>query len=191
MRKTPFSVFSLLLALITTSCSTSTWYTDENYNPDTQDIEKTEFSPYYQLKIQLAPNLEVILVSHLHKETIPGAYTIKKDTRRLLPNDYMVNNNTLMYLRNDSAKPVHLELLAVALDQKKLPYSSRTIFLPAHSSQTYRLGQITVDFRHTSLNAKIEYAATKHQEKEFDMLRVPLDKIRNMQTAIKKLMAML
>ncbi len=181
----------LVFTVLITSCSTSTWTKDDNYNPDTREIEKIEFSPYYQLKTQLVPGLELILVSHLHKETIPGAYTLKKDTRRLLPNDYMVANDVTLYLRNGSDKPVNLELLAVVLDQKKLPYSSRSVFLPAHSSQSYRLGQISVDFRQTSLNVKIEYVGSAHQEQEFDMLRVPVNDIKNMGKGIRKFIDML
>ncbi len=156
MRKTLLIFFILLLVLLNTSCSTSTWKKDDSYNPDTQEIEKVEFSPYYQLKTQLIDQkLELILVSHLHKETIPGSYTLKKHTKRLLPNDYMVENDVVMYLRNKSEQSVNLEFLAVALDQKKLPYSSRKIFLPAGTSKSYRLGQIPVDFRQTSSMSKL------------------------------------
>ncbi len=191
MRNISGAFVVLVFTVLITACSTSTWTKDDNYNPDTQKIEKIEFSPYYQLKTQLVPGLELILVSHLHKETIPGTYSIKKYTRRLLPEDYMVDNDATLYLRNTSDKPVNLELLAVVLDQNKLPYSSRSIFLPANSSQTYRLGQTKVDFRQTSLNVKIEYVGAAHREQEFDMLRVPVNDIKNIGKGIRKFMDML
>ena len=191
MKNTSAAFVVLVFTVLITACSTSTWTKDHNYNPDTQKIEKIEYSPYYLLKTRPVPGLELILVSHLHKETIPGAWTLKKDTRRLLPNDYMVANDVTLYLRNSSDKPINLELLAVVLDQKKLPYSTRSVFLPAHSSQSYRLGQTSVDLRQTSLNVKIEYAGSAHREQEFDMLRVPVNDIRNMRKGIKKFMDML
>ena len=191
MQKLLFIFFIALFILFNAGCSTSTWKEDDNYNPDTQEIEKDDYSPYYQLKTELKPKLELILVAHLHKKTIPGSYTLKKVTRRLLPNDYMVQSDVVMYLRNQSDNPVHMELLAVVLDQKNLPYASRSIFLPAHSSQSYRLGNISVDFRQTTLNSVIAYVGAEHREREFDMLRVPVKDIQNMRTGLRKFMDML
>ncbi len=73
MRNISCTFVVLVFTVLIISCSTSTWTKDDNYTPDTREIEKIEFSPYYQLKTQLDPGLELILVSHLHKETIPGA----------------------------------------------------------------------------------------------------------------------
>ena len=155
------------------SCTTSTRFRGDVYNPATQQVEHYSYQSYFQLKTDIIPEkLKFTLVTHLNKETIPGAYSVKKFTRRLLPNDYMVSSDVMLYLENLSHDPISLELISISVDQKHLPYSARNISLAANESMSLSLGQILVDLRLTSLNTRVEYRAGGHQEKEYDMRRI-------------------
>ncbi len=172
-----FSLVSISLCLLT-SCSTSTHQKSSAYNPDTQEVEHYNYGPLYQLKAELIPeNLVFTLVTQLEKKTLPGAYTIKEYTRRLLPNDYMAKSNTSIYLQNISEQTISLDLITISLENHHLPLSQRSIMLPAHDTVSVPLGEISIDLRLTTLNTRIEYLISgpgiqeEHLEKEFDMLR--------------------
>ncbi len=171
------SLVSISLSLLT-SCSTSTHQKGSVYNPDTEEVEHYNYGPLYQLKAELIPkNLVFTLVTQLEKKTLPGAYTIKEYTRRLLPNDYMAKSNTSIYLQNMSEQTINLDLITINLENHHLPLSRRNIILPAHDTVSVPLGEISIDLRLTTLNTKIEYLVSgsgiqeEHLEKEFDMPR--------------------
>ncbi|MCK5664537.1 MAG: hypothetical protein KAI17_13690 [Thiotrichaceae bacterium] len=166
-----FSAIVLISSLLF-SCSTSTSQTSVSYNPETQETERYNNTPFYQLKTEILPGeLSLLLVTHLNKETFPGAYTIKKVTRRLLPNDYMAQADTTLYLKNMTVQTVNFNLLAISIEHKRLPYSARQLSLLANESVSIHLGEVDVDLRLNTLNTRIEYIAQEHEEKEFDMLR--------------------
>ena len=173
MCKTIYIFLNIAICSFIISCSSSTNYQDDIYNPQTQQIEHHSYGPYYQLQTEIiAKKLELSLITHLNKETIPGAYSLKKYTRRLLPNDYMAQSDVMLYLKNLSDKSINLDLISISIENKRLPYSSRTLNIPANESVSLSIGQIVVDLRLTSLNTKIEYTAEEHKEKEFDMKRI-------------------
>ncbi|MDX2504314.1 MAG: hypothetical protein QNL62_07545 [Gammaproteobacteria bacterium] len=173
MRKTIFIFLNIVISGFIISCSSSTNYQDETYNLQTQQIERHSYGPYYQLQTEIiAKKLQLSLLAHLNKETIPGAYSVKKYTRRLLPNDYMAQSDITLYLKNLSDKSINLDLISISIENKRLPYSSRTLHIPANESVSLSIGQIAIDLRLTSLNTKIDYSAKEHKEKEFDMKRI-------------------
>lgn len=162
----------ILISSLLFSCNTSTSQTSVSYNPETQETERYINTPFYQLKTEILPGeLSLLLVTHLTKETLPGAYTIKKVTRRLLPNDYMAQADTTLYLQNMTDQPVIFDLIAISIEHKRLPYSARQLSLSANESLSIHLGEVDVDLRLNTLNTRIEYIAQEHEEKEFDMLR--------------------
>ena len=175
--------FSLLTIIIIgsliSSCSSSSIHTrGAVFNPDTQEVERHAYTPFYQLKTEILPNnLELLLVTQLHKKTIPGAYSIKEYTRRLLPNDYMARSNTMLYLQNLSSQTINFNLIAISIEQKQLPFSARSLSIPANGATSMPLGDISIDLRLNTLNARIEYIADgvavkkEHREKEFDLIR--------------------
>jgi hypothetical protein len=131
------------------------------------------YTPYFQLNTELIPQqLELTLVTHLNKETIPGAYSLKKFTRRLLPNDYMVPSDVVLYLKNLTDRDINIEFYSIHVEQKHLPFSSRKLKIPAKGYYSVRLGQVNVDLRLTSLYTGIEYNAENHKEDFFDMRRI-------------------
>lgn len=149
------------------------------YNPETQQGEEHDFTPYYQLKTQLiAKHLELLLSTQLQKKSIPGVYTIKEYTRRLLPNDYLAEGNSKLYLKNIGEQAIKLNIMAVVIEQKRLPFSGRKLTLTAGESVSLFLGKVNIDMRLTTLNVRIEYQANgkdimdEHQEKELDMPRI-------------------
>ena len=175
--------FSLLTIIIIgsliSSCSSSSIHTrGAVFNPDTQEVERHAYTPFYQLKTEILPeNLQLSLLTQLHKKTIPGIYSIKEFTRRLLPNDYMAKSNTMLYLQNLTAQTIKFDLIAISIEQKYLPFSARSLTIPANKTTSVPLGEISIDLRLTTLNTRIEYIADgaefekEHREKEFDMLR--------------------
>ncbi len=149
------------------------------YNPQTQQGEEHDYTPYYQLKTQLLPrHVELLLTTQLQKKTVPGVYTIKEYTRRLLPNDYLADGDSKLYLKNISEQAIMLNIMAVVIEQQRLPFSGRKVTLAAGESATLSLGKVAVDLRLTTLNVRIEYQASgkgimdEHQEKQLDMLRI-------------------
>lgn len=168
-----FPILIILIGCCLSSCSTATRYKEDTFNPQTQQVEHHSYTPYYQLKTEIIPQqLELTLITHLIKETIPGAYSLKKITRRLLPNDYMAQSKVTIYLKNSGNETVYLDLISISVEQKHLPYSAKQLTIPANDSVTLALGQIDVDLRLTTLNTRIEYIANEHMEKEFDMKRI-------------------
>lgn len=160
------------------SCSTSTSQKSVSYNPETQEAGHQLNTAFFQLKTEIIPRkLRLSLVTHLTKETIPGAYSIKKHTRRLLPNDYIAQANSTLYLQNLTHQPINLNLLAISIEHKRLPFSARNLALTANESVAIPLGEIDIDLRLNTLNTRIEYiaqgvdVAKEHKEKQFDMLR--------------------
>jgi len=149
---------------------------DDIYNPRTQEVEHYRYTPYFQLNTELIPRqLEITLVTHLNKKTIPGAYSLKTFTRRQLPNDYMVAGDVILYLKNLTDKNINIEFYSINVEQKHLPLSSRRLTIPVNGYDSVRLGQVTLDLRLTSLFTSIEYNADEHLEKVFDMRRISKD----------------
>lgn len=175
--------FSLLIIIIIgsliSSCSSSSIHTRGTvFNPDTQEVERHTYTPFYQLKTEILPeNLQLSLLTQLHKKSIPGVYSIKEFTRRLLPNDYMAKSNTMLYLQNLTDQSIKFDLISISIEQKHLPFSARSLTIPANKTTSVPLGEISIDLRLTTLNTRIEYIADgseikkEHREKEFDMLR--------------------
>lgn len=168
----------ILIASQISSCETSLKRTDTVYNPEAQDLEKQKYTQFFQLKTEIIPkNLELALVTQLHKKTIPGVYSIKEFTRRLLPNDNLAKGNTMLYLTNLTDQAINFDLVSVSIEQKHLPFSTRNLNIPAHKSTSIPLGEINIDIRLITLNTKIEYKADgsaikkEHREKEFDLQR--------------------
>ncbi len=172
----------ILLIIIATSqlisCGSSLKHKDTVYNPETQELEKQKYSQFFQLKTEIIPkNLELTLVTQLHKKTIPGVYTVKEFTRRLLPNDYLAKSNTMLYLTNLTDQAINFDLISVSIEQKHLPLSTRNLTIAAQKSTSIPLGEINVDLRLISLNTRIEYQADgsaikkEHREKEFELQR--------------------
>ena len=174
-------IFLFLIAAIgslLSSCSTEIQQKGTVYNPQTESVEHHDYTPFYQLKTEILPhNLELSLVTQLHKKTIPGAYSIMEFTRRLLPNDYMAKSNTMLYLQNLSSQTINFNLIAISIEQKQLPFSARSLSIPANGAISMPLGDISIDLRLNTLNARIEYIADgaavkkEHKEKEFDLIR--------------------
>lgn len=169
---------SIVISGLSSSCSTSTHQQGTVYNPQTQEAEQHNYTPFYQLKTEIIPaRLKIELVTQIHKETLPGAYSIKKYTRRLLPNDYMAQSNTTIYLSNLSNQTIELDLIAISIEQKKLPFSTRRLVIPASENISLPLGDISIDLRLNTLNTRIEYVTDgidtkkEHKEEDFDMLR--------------------
>ena len=172
----------ILLIIIATSqlisCGSSLKHKDTVYNPETQELEKQKYSQFFQLKTEIIPkNLELTLVTQLHKKTIPGVYTVKEFTRRLLPNDYLAKSITMLYLTNLTDQAINFDLISVSIEQKHLPLSTRNLTIAAQKSTSIPLGEINVDLRLISLNTRIEYQADgsaikkEHREKEFELQR--------------------
>ena len=173
MHKLIHALLLIVIGSFVISCTTSTRFKGDVYNPETQEVEHYNYQSYFQLQTDIIPEkLKFTLVTHLNKETLPGAYSVKKFTRRLLPNDYMVSSDVMLYLENLSHDPISLELISISVDQRHLPYSARNISLAANESMALSLGQILVDLRLTSLNTRVEYRAGGHKEKEYDMRRI-------------------
>jgi len=170
-----FFYFFLLSVLVSLnfSCSRIKYQSDEQYNPEIEQIENLSYSDYFELKTSLqAQQLELILVVNLNKEALPIAYQIKKHTRRLSPNDYMIASDVKLYLKNLSNEDINLKLLAVSVENKHLPHSQRRVNIPANESLSLNLGRIPIDTRLNSLYTTIEYITSEHQEKSFDMPRI-------------------
>jgi len=169
----------IIVGGLISSCSSSSINTRRTaFNPETQEVERHAYTPFYQLKTEILPeNLQLSLVTQLHKKTIPGVYSIKEFTRRLLPNDYMAKSNTMLYLQNLTDQSINFDLLSISIEQKHLPFSARSLTISADKAASVPLGEITIDLRLTTLNTRIEYIASgaaikkEHKEKEFDMLR--------------------
>ena len=172
----------ILLIIIATSqlisCGSSLKHKDTVYNPETQELEKQKYSQFFLFKTEIIPkNLELTLVTQLHKKTIPGVYTVKEFTRRLLPNDYLAKSNTMLYLTNLTDQAINFDLISVSIEQKHLPLSTRNLTIAAQKSTSIPLGEINVDLRLISLNTRIEYQADgsaikkEHREKEFELQR--------------------
>ena len=179
MQRIIFLSAIILISSLLFSCSTSTSQKSVTYNPETQEVEHHKNTPFYQLKTEILPQkLTLSLVTHLTKETIPGAYSIKKFTRRLLPNDYLAQANTTLYLQNLTTQPISFNLIAISIEHKHLPYSARNLSLSANESMSMPLGEIDIDLRLNTLNTRIEYFAKgtdieeEHREKQFDLLRI-------------------
>lgn len=155
------------------SCSRIKYQSEEQYNPEAQQIEKTTYSDHFALDTSAAEQqLQLHLVADLIKEALPISYQIKKHTRRLLPNDYMITSDVKLFLNNLGDEAIDFELLAVSIEHRQLPHSQRTVSLPAKTSQTLHLGRIPIDARLNSLYTTIEFIANDHQERVFDMKRV-------------------
>lgn len=171
MHSVPYLLF--LFALVSLNISCSQYQRDEQYNPETQQLEDITYSDYYQLKTLLhAQQLELTMVTNLNKEVLPITYQIKKSTRRLLPNDYMIPSDVNLYLKNLGDQDLNIELLAVSVENRHLPLSQRTVKIPAKESLSFHLGRIPIDLRQNSLYTTIEYIADEHAEKAFDMKRI-------------------
>jgi len=178
MQNLIFLFFIAAIGSLLSSCSTAIQQKGTAYNPQTESVERHDYAPFYQLKTEILPhNLELILVTQLHKKTIPGAYSIKEFTRRLLPNDYMAKSSTMLYLQNLGSQTINFNLIAISIEQKQLPFSARSLSIPANGTASIPLGDISIDLRLNTLNAKIEYIADggavkkEHKEKEFDLIR--------------------
>jgi hypothetical protein len=162
----------LTIGCFVVACSTSTYRNGDVYNPQTQSVDSYRYSSYYQLITEIVPNqLEVSIVTHLNKKTIPGSYTLKKYTHRLLPNDFMAQSDVMLYLNNISNEAITLELISISIEHKRLPYSARSLTIPANESISWHLGQVDIDLRLVSLKTRIEYIADEHMEKEYYMER--------------------
>ena len=178
MQNIIFLYFIAAIGSLLSSCSTAIQQKGTVYNPQTESVEHHDYTPFYQLKTEILPhNLELSLVTQLHKKTIPGAYSIMEFTRRLLPNDYMAKSNTMLYLQNLSSQTINFNLIAISIEQKQLPFSARSLSIPANGAISMPLGDISIDLRLNTLNARIEYIADgaavkkEHKEKEFDLIR--------------------
>lgn len=175
----------IIIGSLISSCSTSTSYNAASihsrgtaFNPHTQEVEHHAYTPFYQLKTEiLSKSLELSLVTQLHKKSIPGVYSIKEFTRRLLPDDFMAKSNTMLYLQNLTAHTIKFDLISISIEQQRLPFSAKSLSIPANKSISVPLGEIAIDLRLITLNTRIEYIAEgskiekEHKEKEFDMLR--------------------
>ncbi len=187
MKKTLYFFLYLIIGSTLISCSSSTKTSEKSYNPQTQAVDHQEFTPYFQLNTELIPQqLEITLVTHLNKYALPSSYTLKKMTRRLKPNDYMAENNAILYLKNLTQTPIQIEFYSINIEQKHFPLSARRLIIPASGYQTVRLGQVSVDLRLTSLLTRIEYFSLSHQEKTYDMQRISKDKVRKQEESQKE-----
>ena len=168
------SIFIILSATFLISCSSSTKIKDVNYNPDTQEIEKINYTPFFQLDTELIPQqLELTLVTHLDKKTVlPGVYSLKKYTRRQLPNDYLADGHIILYLKNLTEQELNIEFYSISVEQKHLPFSVQKFSIPANEELSLSLGKLSIDLRLTSLFTRIEYQSTSHMEKVFAMKRI-------------------
>ena len=184
-----FFYFFLLSVLVSFnfSCSRIKYQSDEQYNPEIEQIESISYSDYFELKTSLpAQQLELVLVANLNKEALPITYQIKKHTRRLSPNDYMIASDVNLYLNNLSNKDISIELLAVSVENKHLPHSQRKLNIPANESFSLNLGRIPIDSRLNSLYTTVEYISSEHQEKSFDMKRIVRKEKKKEKTAEEK-----
>lgn len=178
MKKLIFILSTLLIGSLLSSCSTPTSQKGETYNPETQEVEHQINTPHFQLRTDILPKkLSLSMVTNLTKDTLLGVYYIKKYTRRLLPNDYMAQADSTLYLHNLTDQTITFNLLNIIIENKRLPYSARNLSLSANESISIPLGKVDIDLRLNSLNTRIEYIAggadikEEHKEKQFDMQR--------------------
>lgn len=179
MHKLLFLFSGIIISSFLSACNTSVPQENSTYNLETQKEEHQKGTAVFQLRTEILPKkIALSLVSFLTNETIPGTYTIKRVTRRLLPNDYMAQANTTLYLENLTNQTINFNLLALSIEHKRLPYSVRKLTLSENEALSIPLGEVDVDFRLNTLNTRIEYIADgidtkwEHKEKQFDMLRI-------------------
>jgi hypothetical protein len=164
----------LLIAgcLIVGACGQPNRIQGKAFNTDTQEVENYRYLPVYQLSGEIVPDqLKMEFIAQLEDITYPNTYNLKKHTGRLLPTDYMLKGDFIIYLTNLTAKPINLDLQAVSIEQVKLPLSTRSINIPAGQKRNISLGQIKVDSRLKRLLAVIEFNFIQHQELTFEMVR--------------------
>ncbi|MCU7817616.1 MAG: hypothetical protein KZQ57_01780 [gamma proteobacterium symbiont of Lucinoma myriamae] len=178
MKKLIFILPALFISSWLFSCSTPTSQKGETYNPETQEVDHQINTPHFQLRTDILPKkLSLSIVTNLTKDTLLGVYYIKKYTRRLLPNDYMAEADSTLYLHNLTDKTITFNLLNIIIENKRLPNSARNLSLSANESLSIPLGKVDIDLRLTTLNTRIEYIvsgadiAEEHKEKQFDMRR--------------------
>jgi len=166
------SALCCLLLLLAAGCTSSTRHEYE-YNPYTTGVNQTSYAPYYQLQVDFIPDrIEGFLVAQLNRDMLPGEYALKAATRRLLPNDYMVNSEFILYLHNPSNETAYMTFKAISVDHQRLEHSGRVVKIEPKDSIWWSLGRVDVDSRKTSLNARIESITRIHTERDYSMERV-------------------
>ena len=176
-------IYILFATTLISACSSPTM-SEYQYNPNHQQLQRIDYSNYYELnRISLGDDknnqLELIVITQLDNQGIPGVYSLKKATRYLDTRDYVMDARATLYLHNKSEKRQNFELKSVILEQQRLPLSTHLFTLEGKQTLSWSLGSVPVDIRLHRLSTRIEYLfAGQHDEGYYQQERLTQQKAR-------------
>lgn len=175
--------FVIAGSIVLSGCSTPT-LSEYQYHPDYQQVQRIDYSSYYKLSPiplngQMEPELEVLMITHLDEQGLPGEYSIRKLSGYFDTRQYVANARATLYLQNNSEQHKRFDLKAIIVEQQKLPLSTHTFELGPQQGLSWSLGVVPVDLRLHRFSTRVEYVYDgQHQESYHQQRRLTQQQAR-------------